>query len=61
MLNVQIAYQNEDDFVRNLVCMRGELRSGLAVPVPAGVLVGNLPAGSLTAQTAHAHSAPLKK
>jgi hypothetical protein len=28
--------------------MRGELRSGLAVPMPAGVLNGTLPAGSLT-------------
>ena len=41
---VQIAFQNEDDFVRNLVCLRGELRSGLAVPVPAGLLKGTLPA-----------------
>jgi len=40
-LNVQIAFQNEDDFVKNLACMRGELRSGLAVPVPAGILLGN--------------------
>ena len=28
-LNVEIAFQNEDDFVRNLVCLRAELRSGL--------------------------------
>lgn len=41
-------------FVRNLVCMGGELRSGFAVPVPAGVLKGTLPAGSLT-QAANAH------
>jgi hypothetical protein len=62
-LVVEIAFQNEDDFVRNLVCMRGELRSGLAVPVPAGVLSGTLPAGSLAAQAsapAHQHQ-PLKK
>jgi HK97 family phage major capsid protein len=51
-LNVQIAFQNEDDFIRNLVTLRGELRSALAVPLPAGLLKGTLPAGSLTAQTA---------
>src|SRR6516165_9790355 len=28
------------------VCLRGELRSGLAVSVPAGVLMGTLPATS---------------
>jgi HK97 family phage major capsid protein len=47
MMNVQIAFQNEDDFIRNLVTMRGELRSGLAIPLPAGLLKGTLPAGSL--------------
>jgi HK97 family phage major capsid protein len=52
-LVVELAFQNEDDFIRNLVCLRGELRSGLAVPVPAGVLKGTLPAGSLMAQNAH--------
>jgi HK97 family phage major capsid protein len=52
-LVIEIAFQNEDDFVRNLVCLRGELRSGLAVPVPAGVLKGTLPAGSLMAQAAN--------
>jgi hypothetical protein len=29
VLTIEIAFQNEDDFIRNLVCMRGELRSGL--------------------------------
>jgi HK97 family phage major capsid protein len=52
VLTIEIAFQNEDDFIRNLVCLRGELRSGLAVPVPAGVLKGTLPAGSLTANAA---------
>ena len=32
VLTIGIAFQNEDDFVRNLVTLRGELRSGL-VPV----------------------------
>jgi hypothetical protein len=53
VLNIQIAFQNEDDFTRNLVCLLGELRSGLAVPVPAGILKGTLPANS----TAHAANA----
>ncbi len=49
LLTVEIAFQNEDDFVRNLATLRGELRSGLAVPVPAGILKGTLPAGSTQA------------
>jgi HK97 family phage major capsid protein len=53
MMNVQLAFQNEDDFVRNLVTMRGELRSGLAIPLPAGLLKGTLPAGSLTQAANH--------
>jgi hypothetical protein len=27
VLNIQIAFQNEDDFVKNLICLRGELRA----------------------------------
>jgi hypothetical protein len=54
VLNIQIAFQNEDDFVHNLICLRGELRSGLAVPVPSGVLKGTLPAMAATAQAANA-------
>jgi HK97 family phage major capsid protein len=53
LMTIEIAFQNEDDFVKNLVCLRGELRSGLAVPVPAGVLKGTLPAGSLLAAAAN--------
>jgi HK97 family phage major capsid protein len=62
-LTVEVAFQNEDDFIRNLICFRAELRSGLAVPVPAGVLSGTLPAGSLAAQAspAHTHSQPAKR
>jgi hypothetical protein len=50
VLNVQLAFQNEDDFVRNLIC----LRNGLAVPVPAGVLKGTLPAMATAAHVANA-------
>jgi hypothetical protein len=46
LANVQLAFQNEDDFVRNLVCLRGELRSGVAIPLPQGLLKGTLPAGA---------------
>ena len=53
VLTMEIAFQNEDIFLKNLVCLRGKLRSGLAVPVPAGVLKGTLPAGSLMAQAAN--------
>jgi hypothetical protein len=53
VLTTEIAFPNEDDFIKNLTCLRGELRSGLAVPVPAGVLKGTLPAGSLMAQAAN--------
>jgi HK97 family phage major capsid protein len=58
VMNVQIAFQNEDDFVRNLVTMRGELRSGLAIPLPGGLLRGTLPAGSL-AQAGNGPQHPL--
>lgn len=41
--NVQIAFQNEDDSVHNLVCLRGELRSGLTIPPPQGLLKARCP------------------
>jgi HK97 family phage major capsid protein len=49
-MTVQMAFQNEDDFVRHLVTLRAELRSALAVPIPAALLQGTLPAGSLAPQ-----------
>jgi hypothetical protein len=60
VLTIEIAFQNEDDFVKNLVCLRGELRSGLAIPVPQGILHGTLPAGSL-ATANHAVPPHVKK
>jgi hypothetical protein len=45
-LTVEIAFQSEDDFIPNLICPRGELHTGSAVPVPARVLKGTLPAGA---------------
>ena len=37
---------NKDDFLHNLICLRGELRSGLATPLPQGLLKGTLPSTS---------------
>jgi hypothetical protein len=51
-----MAFQNEDGFIRNLICLRGELRSGLAVPVPQGILKGTLPAMATAAQGAPANA-----
>jgi HK97 family phage major capsid protein len=48
VMTVEVAFQNEDDFIRNLLCLRGESRSVATVPVPAALLTGSLPAGSLT-------------
>jgi hypothetical protein len=58
VMNIQLAFQNEDDFIRNLVTMRGELRSALAIPLPGGLLKGTLPAGSLMAQGANGPQTP---
>jgi HK97 family phage major capsid protein len=64
-LRVDISYENEDDFVKNLACFRGELRCALAVPAPSGVISGTLPAGLATAAASHAvptgHGAPTKR
>jgi len=51
LLTVQISYENEDDFVRNLCTLRGEERVALAVPVPAGLVKGTLPAPGTAAAT----------
>jgi hypothetical protein len=58
VLTIEIAFQNEDDFIRNLITLRGELRSGLAVPVPAGVLRGTLPPSSTIQASQPAASQP---
>jgi ABC-type phosphate/phosphonate transport system substrate-binding protein len=38
VLRVDISYENEDDFIRNLACLRAELRSALAIPIPAALV-----------------------
>jgi len=40
LLIVEIAYENEDDFIRNLACFRAEERIALSIPVPAGLVKG---------------------
>ncbi len=40
LLTVEIAYENEDDFIRNLACLRAEERIASAVAVPGGLLKG---------------------
>jgi hypothetical protein len=47
---------NDIGLVKNLVCLRGELRSGLAVPVLAGVLKGTLLPMATAAQAAPANA-----
>ena len=33
LLTIEIAFEKEDGFIRNLVCLRGELNSGRRLPV----------------------------
>jgi HK97 family phage major capsid protein len=53
VLVLQIAFQNEDDFVRNLMTFRAEERAALAVLLPQGLITGSLPV-SATAAAQHA-------
>ena len=49
-VNVEMAFQNEDDFVRNLITLRAEERVALAVYVPKAFAKGPflaLPTGGL--------------
>jgi HK97 family phage major capsid protein len=71
-MRIDVSYENEADFIQNLACFRSELRCGLAIFAPSGVVTGTLPAGLLTSSqtspTSHSHpsgipqhTAPLKK
>jgi hypothetical protein len=44
LMTLQISFSDQDDFIRNLCTLRGELRSGIACPVPQGLLKGVFPA-----------------
>jgi hypothetical protein len=39
-LVTEVAFENEDDFTKNLACIRAEERIGSAVPIPAGLIKG---------------------
>lgn len=49
LLTVEISFENEDDFIHNLACLRAEERCGLAIPVPAGLVTGSLTGTTATA------------
>jgi hypothetical protein len=54
LLNIELSFENEDDFIHNLACMRAEQRCGLAVPVPAGLVKG----AATVVAAANGHAAP---
>jgi hypothetical protein len=55
-LTIEISFENEDGFVRNLACFRAELRFALGTPLPSGFLKGSL----TLASAAHPPSAAKK-
>jgi HK97 family phage major capsid protein len=55
-LAVMVAFQNEDDFIHNLCCLRAEERVAISVLLPAGLVKGTVAASTVTAQTAHQHA-----
>jgi HK97 family phage major capsid protein len=57
-LNVQISYEDQDNFIKNLVTVRAELRSALAVAVPAAFWQGTIAAPGTAAANGTQHSAP---
>jgi HK97 family phage major capsid protein len=40
VLRVDLSFENEDDFVRNMCTIRAEARMALAIPVPVGLVKG---------------------
>jgi hypothetical protein len=40
ILRVDLSFENEDDFVRNMCTIRAEARMALAIPVPVGLVKG---------------------
>ena len=59
-MTIDISYENEDDFVKNLATIRAELRSALAIPVPAGLVTGTVTGGTVTASHGHPSGVPVK-
>jgi HK97 family phage major capsid protein len=48
LLVVEISYQDQDDFVRNLATLRAEERIAVGVPVPAGLVTGTFTSAATT-------------
>jgi HK97 family phage major capsid protein len=48
---VEISFENEDDFIKNLACLRCECRGVLAIPVPAAIVVGSVSAMAAATNT----------
>jgi HK97 family phage major capsid protein len=64
VMTILIAFQDQDDFIRNLCTFRAEERIALAVLLPQGLIKGTFPStGSATTSTAPAPhtSAPTPK
>ncbi len=40
ILRVDLSFENEDDFIRNMCTIRAEARMALAIPVPVGLVKG---------------------
>jgi HK97 family phage major capsid protein len=57
-VTVDIAFENEDDFIKNLITLRGEERLALAIYVPAAFVKGTLIAPTML--EAEAKAAPKK-
>jgi hypothetical protein len=51
---VEISFENEDDFVRNLATMRCECRGVLSIPTPQGLVVGTFTGTTMAAHPANA-------
>ncbi len=48
VLRLDISFEDEDNFVRNLATIRAELRAALAIPVPAGLVKGTFTGSTST-------------
>jgi hypothetical protein len=53
---LQIAFQNEDDFVRNLCTLRAEVRVAVSVLLPKGLIIGSF-AGTVATAAVPTHTA----
>ena len=56
VLNVQVAFENEDDFVKNMCTFRAEERIALSVLIGEGLTKGALPAPAVASAPTSAAS-----